>query len=317
MNGRKFVITAALTGGLPLGSISPYVPITPQQIADEAIRAYNAGAAIAHIHIRNPETGEPLIGGEDREQYFKVARDVLTRIKSKCDMVCCLSTGGRGTDRIEDRISIVPALKPELASCSCGSISFRPFRKAPSKAEDYKQDWEKKLIESSDHDIFENSMAMMKMLCLACNQEGTKPELEIYDVGMIGNVNYLIEQGYLNKPAYLQFVMGFSGGIPSTPRCLSFLFEAARESLGEFIWSAIGTGRRQLSMCTQALLLGSDCVRIGLEDSLVLPDGTQAKSNAEQVEKIVNIARELNIEPATPDEARQILGLKGLDKVSW
>ena len=316
MSKRKFVITAALTGGLPLGSISPYVPITPEQIADEAIRSYDAGAAIAHIHIRNPETGEPLIGG-DREEYLSVARDVLTRIKSKCNMICCLSTGGRSDDRIEDRISIVPALKPELASCSCGSISFRPFRKAPLKAEAYQQDWEKKLVETSDYDIFENSIAMMKMLSIACRQAETKAELEIYDVGMIGNVTYLIEQGYLDEPVYLQFVMGFSGGIPSTPRCLSFLYEIASGALGEFIWSAIGTGRRQLSMCTQALLLGSSCVRVGLEDSLVLSDGSQAKSSAEQVMGIVNIARELSIEPATPDEARQILGLKGLDKVNW
>lgn len=312
----KIVLTAALTGGLPIGSLSPYVPITPQEIADEAVRSYNAGAAIAHIHIRDPETGEPIISG-DRKRYINVCRDILTEIKSKCDIICCLSTGGRASDSIEDRKSVIPVLKPELASCSCGSVTFKPFRNAPSNPEAYVHDWEKKLITNSDHDIFENSMAMIKSICMECMHAGTKPELELYDVGMIGNIVYLIKEGYLKNPVYLQFVMGFSGGIPSTPRNLSFMYETARDVLDEFAWSTVGTGRRQMRMCTQALLLGSDCIRVGLEDSLVLPDGSQAKSNAEQVEKIIRIARELAIEPATPEEARQILGLKGIEAVGW
>lgn len=316
LSERKVVITAALTGGLPIGSLSRYVPITPQQIADEAIRSYNAGAAIAHIHIRNPETGQPMIS-ENREEYLSLFHEVLARIKSECDMVCCLSTGGRATDRIEDRICVVPALKPELATCSCGSVTFRPFRKASMRAEDYKHGWEQEVISSADHDIFENSMAMIKSLCAACKQAGTKPELELYDVGMIDNVLYLVEQGYLDSPVYLQFIMGFPGGIPSTPRNLSFMHETALGTLGDFAWSVAGTGRRQMGMCTQAILLGSNCVRVGLEDSLVLPDGSLAKSSAEQVDKVVRIANELGIEPATPDEARQILGLKGIDNVNW
>ena len=143
MDKRKVVITAALTGGLPTISMSPYVPVTPQQIVDEAIRSYDAGAAIVHIHVRNPETGQPVTSGGNREEYLGLFREVLTKIKSKCNVVCCLTTGGQATDSIEDRISVVPAFKPELCSFSCGSLTSRPFRRARERVKEYKHAWEK------------------------------------------------------------------------------------------------------------------------------------------------------------------------------
>lgn len=316
MSKGKVIITAALTGAVPTLSMSPYVPITPQQLADEAVRSYNAGAAVVHIHVREPETGKPPRGA-DRQEYLGLFSEVLTKIKNKCNLVCCVTTGGSVKMAVKDRISVVPALKPELCSFSCGSLTFRGFRRARESVKEYKYPWEKEFIEGVDEFIFENSMAMLKELSKVCAQNETKPELEIYEVGMIDNVAFLIDEGYLETPIYLQFVMGFLGGIPSTPRCLTFLYETARETFSDFVWAALGTGRRQMAMCTQALILGSNGVRVGLEDSLVLPDGSLAKSNAEQVERIVRIARELDIEPATPDEARKILELKGLDKVNW
>ncbi len=304
----KVIVTAAITGSIHVPSMSPYLPITPQQIADEAVRVYEAGGAVAHIHVRNPETGQP---SSDMELF----REVVTKVKSKCNMVLCLSTGGGVGMTTAERVKAVTTFKPELASFNFGSINFGLFPIAEAVRE-FKFPWEKAYLESTWDYIFPNTFKTLREFSQAFSENETKPELEIYDAGMINNVAFMIQRGYLKKPVYLQFVLGILGSIPASPNNLLFLLNSARETVGDFVWSVCAAGRHQLPMCTMSLVMGGNA-RVGMEDSLYAGKGVLAKSNADQVEKIVRIARELGLEPATPDEARQILGLKGLDKVNW
>ena len=306
----KVIITAAITGSIHTPSMSPYLPITPQQIADEAVRAYEAGAAVAHIHVRNTETGQPI-------SDIDLFREVVTKVKSKCNMVICLTTGGGLGMATEERVKVIPALKPELASFNFGSFNFAIFELPKRmKIKEFKYPWEEEYLKMTENFIFPNTFKTLREFCQVFEQTGTKPEIEIYDVAMINNVAYMIQEGYLKKPVYLQFVMGILGGINATPNNLQFLYNTAREAIGDFVWSVCAAGRQQMPMCTISLAMGGNA-RVGLEDSLYVAKGVEAKSNADQVEKIVRIAKELSLEPATPDEARQILGLKGLDKVNW
>ncbi len=306
--GSKRIITAAITGSVHVPSQTPYLPITPEEIADEAVRAHAAGAAVAHIHVRDPRTGQPA---SDTELF----REVATRVKERCDIVLCTTTGGGLGQRPEDRIRVVPALQPELASFNMGSLNFALYPLA-SKIKEFKFDWEKPRLEMTEDYIFANSFKTLKYFCHTMNEFETKPEVEIYDVGMVNNAAHLIELGILKKPVYMQFVMGILGGIPASVENLVFLVETARRQIGELTWSVCAAGQHQMPMGTAALLLGGN-VRVGLEDSTYVGKGVLAKSNAEQVEKIVRIARELGLEIASPQEARQILGLKGLEKVSY
>ncbi len=304
----KVIVTAAITGSIHVPSMSPYLPITPQQIADEAVRVYEAGGAVAHIHVRNPETGQP---SSDMELF----REVVTKVKSKCNMVLCLSTGGGVGMTTAERVKAVTTFKPELASFNFGSINFGLFPIAEAVRE-FKFPWEKAYLESTWDFIFPNTFKTLREFSQAFTENETKPELEIYDAGMINNVAVMLQRGHLKKPVYLQFVLGILGGMPASPNNLLFLYNSARETIGDFVWSVCAAGRHQLPICTMSLVMGGN-VRVGMEDSLYAGKGVLAKSNADQVEKIVRIARELGLEPATPDEARQILGLKGLDKVNW
>jgi uncharacterized protein (DUF849 family) len=304
----KVIVTAAITGSIHVPSMSPYLPITPQQIADEALRVYEAGGAVAHIHVRNPETGQP---SSDMELF----REVVTKVKSKCNMVLCLSTGGGVGMTTAERVKAVTTFKPELASFNFGSINFGLFPIAEAVRE-FKFPWEKAYLESTWDFIFPNTFKTLREFSQAFSENETKPELEIYDAGMINNVAFMLQREYLKKPVYLQFVLGILGSIPASPNNLLFLLNSARETVGDFVWSVCAAGRHQLPMCTMSLVMGGNA-RVGMEDSLYAGKGVLAKSNADQVEKIVRIARELGLEPATPDEARQILGLKGLEKVNW
>lgn len=304
----KVIITAAITGAIHTPTMTPHLPITPAQIADEAYRAYNAGAAVAHIHVRDPETGQP----SSRVELF---REVATKVKSRCDIVLCFTTGGGLTMSTLERVAVVPELKPELASFNTGSLNFALFHLV-HRYDQFKYEWEKKYLQMTEDYIFPNTFKTMREFCTIMKEYGTKPELEVYDSGMINNIAYLVNAGILEKPLHIQFVLGILGGIPATVRNLSFLCESAKEALGELNWSVCAAGRAQLAMGAAALAMGGN-VRVGLEDSLYAGKGQLAKSNAEQVERIVQIARALSLEPATPGEARQILGLKGLDKVNY
>jgi uncharacterized protein (DUF849 family) len=306
----KFIVTAAVTGSIHTPTMSPHLPITPRQIADDAVRAYEAGAAVAHIHVRNPETGQP---SPDIELF----REVITEVKSRCDMVLCLTTGGGAGMTVEERGKVVPTFKPELASLNFGSINFGLFPAAEMFSE-FKHPWEKMYLEFSEDFIFPNTFKTLREFVHLFAENETKPELEIYDLGMVNNVAFILSKhgDRLKRPVYLQFVLGILGGAPPTPDTLLFLYNNARQLIGDFSWSVCAAGRHQLPLCTMALILGGN-VRVGMEDSLFAGKGVPAQGSADQVEKIVTIGRQLSREPATPDEAREILGLKGLDKVDW
>jgi len=304
----KAVITAAITGSIHTPTMSPYLPITPQQIADEAVRAYEAGAAVCHVHARNPETGMPVADTNLMQQ-------IITSIKSRCDIVVCITTGGGMGMTAEQRVAPVTLFKPELASFNAGSVNFALFPVIP-RYKEWKFEWEKMYLGMSEDFIFPNTFKTMREYCGFFEQNGTKPEFEIYDSGMVNNVAYLIQAGHVKKPVYIQFVMGVLGGITPSSKNLLFLVDYARELIGDFEFSVCVAGRAQFPLCTQSLLIGGNC-RVGLEDNLFLDKGQMAKSNGEQVEKMVRIARELGIEPATPEEARKILGLKGITQVNY
>lgn len=305
---RKAIFTAALTGSIHTPSMSPYLPITAQQLIDEILAVHEAGGAVAHIHTRDQETGLP---NADQDVYVEVA----TEIKKHCDIILCTTTGGRLGEPVEKRVKVATTLKPELASLNAGSLNFALFHIA-DKIENYKFDWEKPYLTGTDDFIFPNTFKTMREFLEIFESTGTKPEFEIYDMGMINNLAFLIRKGIVKTPVYLQFVMGILGGIPATPENLVYLLDTTRRQIGDFVFSVCAAGNMQFPMCTQSLIMGGNA-RIGLEDNLYLEKGVLAKSNAEQMAKIIRIGKELGVEPATPAEARRILGLKGLDQVAF
>ena len=307
---NKTIVTAAITGAVHTSTMSPFLPVTPEQIADQAIEAYEAGAAVVHIHVRDPATGQPV-------SEMDIFREVLTKIKGTCDVVINTTTAGGLGMTTEMRVKVVPTFKPELASFNAGSINFALFdMPRRMRIDEWKYPWEEPYLEMTKDWIFPNTFKTLEEFARVFKENGTKPEAEIYDTAMINNIAYLLEEGLLERPVYLQFVLGILGGIPATIQNLVFLYETAQRTIGDFMWSVCAAGRHQLSMCTNALTMGGN-VRVGMEDSLFAGKGKMAKSSAEQVEKIVRIARELSIDIATPDEAREILGLKGIDNVAY
>ena len=305
---EKAIITCAITGSIHTPTMSEYLPITPKQIADEAVRACEAGAAVVHVHARNPENGAP-------SPDINLMKEIITSIKSRCNAVVCITTGGGMGMSVEQRVAPVTAYKPELASCNAGSMNWGLFPLL-GRYKEWKYEWEKAMLGLTEDFIFPNTFKSLREICAAFNETKTKPEFEIYDAGMVNNVAFLIQAGYVKKPVYIQFVMGIMGGLSATPENLMFLVEHAKRNIGEFEFSVCAAGRAQMPICTQSLILGGNC-RVGLEDNLYLEKGRMAKSNAEEVAKIVRVSRELGIEPATPDEARKILGLKGIDKINF
>jgi uncharacterized protein (DUF849 family) len=305
---NKVIITAAVTGAIHTPTMSPYLPVTPQQLIDEILAVHDAGGTVAHLHVRDPESGAP---NADQDIFTEIA----TEVKKHCDIVLCTTTGGRLGESVEKRVQVASTLRPELASLNAGSMNFALFH-VKDKFKNWKYDWEKQYLASTEDFIFPNTFKTMHQFLEIFNRTNTKPEFEIYDVGMVNNVAFAIKAGWVKKPVYLQFVLGILGGIPATPENLMFLVEAARKTIGDFEFSVCAAGKYQFAMGTQSFLLGGSA-RVGLEDNLYLSKGTLAKSNAEQVKKIISIARELDLEPATPEEGRKILGLKGLDQVNF
>lgn len=305
---EKRIITAAITGAIHTPRMSPHLPVTVDQIADEAVRAYEAGAAVAHIHVRDQETGQP-------SSDINLFKEITAKIRDKCNIVICITTGGSLTMPLEERLKVIPTLKPELASLNSGSINFA-LHPLLNKYKDFNFEWEQKYLAGTEDLIFPNTFKSLREFSKTFEENNVQPELEIYDTGMINNVAFMLASGQLKRPIYIQFVLGILGGMPAKADNLLFLRNTAREAFGDFIWSVCAAGRSQFELCTLSLLLGGNA-RVGLEDNLYLEKGVLAKSNGEQVEKIVRIARELGIEPATPDEARQILSLKGLENVGY
>ena len=306
---KKTIITAAVTGAIHTPTMSPYLPITPEQLIEDIMSVYEAGGAVAHLHVRDPETGMPIADQD-------IFREVAAEVKKRCDIVLCTTTGGSLGDTVENRGKVVSSLEPELASLNGGSLNFALFHVLPKYEGQWKHEWEKQYLGGTEDFIFPNTFKTIREFTELMGRYGTKPEFEIYDVGMINNLAYLVNEGHIKKPVYLQFVLGILGGIPATVENLVYLVQTARQQIGDFQWSVCAAGRAQFPMTTQALLMGGH-VRVGLEDNLYLEKGTLAKNSGEQVAKIKRIAGELGVDTATPEEARQILGLKGIDKVNF
>jgi uncharacterized protein (DUF849 family) len=305
----KAIITAAVSGSIHTPTMSPYLPITPRQLIEDILSVHQAGGAVAHLHVRDAETGRP-------KADQAIFREVVSEVKRRCDIVICTTTGGSLGDTVENRARVVSTLKPELASLNAGSMNFALFQVVPKYDGQWRYDWEKQYLAGTEDFIFPNTFYTMRKFTDLMRRHGTKPEFEIYDTGMINNLAYLIDAGHIDKPVYLQFVLGILGGIPATVENLVYLVQTARQQIGDFQWSVCAAGRTQFAMTTHALLMGGHA-RVGLEDNLYLAKGVLAKSSGEQVAKLKRIAGELGVETATPAEARQILGLKGLDNVGY
>jgi len=310
---EKLIITAALTGNITLPTQTPYLPLTPQQIIDDAVRAASAGAASVHIHGRDPKTARPTT---DPAVY----REIAAGIKARSNVIVCITTGGTAYMTPEERAQVVPALKPELATFNMGTINFSIHPIADRyKDEDYKYPWEKEFALSTKDFIFRNTFGDIEKLMQMMKENNTKPEFELYDVGHIYNLNFLVRRGIIKFPVWLQFVTGILGGIGANVDEVVHMKQTADRLLGadNYVWSVIGAGYpAEFNLATLGIMMGGHA-RVGFEDNIFIEKGVLAKSNAELVEKLVRIARELGREIATPDEARKILGLKGKDKVDY
>jgi uncharacterized protein (DUF849 family) len=310
---EKLIITAALTGNITLPTQTPYLPLTPQQIIDEAVRAANAGAASVHIHGRDPETGKPTTNP-------KVYREIATGIKQRSNVIVCITTGGTAYMNAAERVQVVPALKPELATFNMGSINFSIHPIAERyKDEDYKYPWEKEFALNTKDFIFRNTFGDIEHFCQTMKENDTKPEHEVYDAGHLYNINFFVRKDIIKFPIWLQFVTGILGGIGSALEDVIYMKHTADRLFGteNYKWSVIGAGYpAEFNLATLGIIMGGHA-RVGFEDNIFIERGVLAKSNAELVEKVVRIARELGREIATPDEARKILGLKGMEKVDY
>ncbi len=305
----KVIITCAITGAIHTPTMSPYLPVTPEQIIEEAVKAAEAGAAVVHIHARDPKTGMPT-------SDVNIFREILSGIKERCDVVICPTTGGGLGMTVEERVRVVPELKPEMATFNMGSMNFS-LHHLLRKYQKFKYEWERQYLEMSKDFVFKNTFADLEYIAKTFYENETKPELECYDVGQIYNAAFLLQTGVLRPPLHIQFVHGILGGIGTALEDLMHMKHTADRLFGNnYTWSVIGAGRHEFKLCTLGLLLGGH-VRVGLEDNLHLEKGRLAKSNAELVEKMVRIAKEFGREHATPDEARKILGLKGKDRVNF
>ena len=239
-----------------------------------------------------------------------VYAEIFERIRSACNVVVCATTGGGLGMPVAERVKVVPTQKPEMASFNAGSVNFGLFD-IPNRMQvsEWKHDWEKPYLYGTKDLVYTNTFASLEEFAQVFAESGTKPEVEVFDSGMINNLAYLVSKGLIQKPVYLQFVMGILGGIPAGVENLMLLAQAGERAFGKDMqWSVCAAGRHQMPMCIAGLLMGSH-VRVGLEDSLYLERGVLAKSSAEQVQKVIRIMRELNFEPAAPAEAREVLGL--------
>jgi uncharacterized protein (DUF849 family) len=308
----KTLITAAITGSIHTPTLSEYLPVTEQQIIDQAVGAYEAGAAVVHIHGRDPSTGQPSV---DKE----IIGAILSGIRKRCNVVICLTTGAGLGMSLEERVSGVPRFKPELASCNAGSFNFYLGPLARNrKMSTPLHDWEVPYLINTEDFVFSNTFKGLRYYLKTMAEHGSLPEFEVYDTGMINNIAYLKEEGSIRGLIYIQFVMGIMGGIPASVDNLVFLRRTADELLGKgtYVWSCAAAGRHQLSMVSAAAAMGGN-VRVGLEDNLYLKPGVLAKNSAGQVAAIRGIIEAMGREIADPDEARTILRLKGSDKVSF
>lgn len=307
---KSVIITCATTGGIHTPTMSEYLPITPTEIAQASVEAAEAGAAIIHLHARNPENGKP----DPSPELFM---DFLPRIKQQSNAVLNVSTGGGLGMTREERLRAAVKASPEMASLNVGSLNFGIFPMM-AKYKDWKHDWEPKFLEMTKDFIFRNTFADIEYVIKELGDgHGTKFEFECYDLGHLYNLAWIVEQGWVKPPFFVQMVFGILGGVGADLDNLMHMHTIAEKLFGgSYEWSVLAAGRHQMPFATQAALLGGN-LRVGLEDSLYIGPGEKAKSNADQVRKVRQIVENLGRTVATPDEARQRLGLKGGSEVSF
>lgn len=304
----KVIVSCAVTGSIHVPSMTPHLPITPQEIAEGAVGAAEAGAAIVHLHARDPKDGRPT---PDPEVYA----EFLPEIQANSDVIVNITSGGGHGMSLDERTAAARRFRPELCSLNMGSMNFGLFP-AMEKMEDFRHGWEPEYLEMTRDFIFKNTFEDIGSILSEMGEGGTRFEFECYDVNHLYNLAYFLDKGLVEPPLFVQSVMGILGGIGTHPEDLMHMKRTADRLFGDdYVWSVLAAGSQQTRLVTMGAILGSN-VRVGLEDSIYLAKGVLAESNAQQVEKIVRILGELSLEIATPDEARRMLGLKGRDRTA-
>ena len=309
-NKDRVIITCAVTGSIHTPTMSPHLPITPTEIADAAIGAAEAGAAIVHLHARDPRDGRPDQSPEAFAPFLKV-------IKQRTGVVVNITTGGAPTMSIEERVRPAATFKPEVASLNMGSMNFGLYPML-ARYKDFKYDWEKPYLEGSRDRIFKNTFADIEYILTTCAENGTRFEIECYDIGHLYTLAHFADRGIVKPPFFVQSVFGILGGIGGHPEDVMQMRRTADRLFGRanYHWSVLGAGRNQMPIAAMAAAMGGN-VRVGLEDSLWLGPGKLAESNAAQVRQVRQLLEGLGRTVATPDEAREILSLKGADQVGF
>ena len=306
---RKVMITCAVTGSIHTPSMSPHLPITAEEIADAAIGAAEAGAALVHIHARKPADGRP-------DQSPEAFAPILKVIKQRTDAVINITTGGAPTMSIAERLAPCALFKPEVASLNMGSMNFGLYPML-ERQKTFKHAWEKPYLAESDDRIFKNTFRDIENILTTCAANGTRFEIECYDIGHLYTLRHFADRGLVKPPFFIQSVFGILGGIGPHPEDVQHMRRTADRLFGnQYRWSVLGAGRNQMTIAAQALALGGN-VRVGLEDSLWAGPGRLAESNAEQVRIARQLIESLGLEVAKPADAREILELKGADKTDF
>jgi uncharacterized protein (DUF849 family) len=306
---RKVIITCAVTGSIHTPSMSPYLPVTQQEIADAAVQAAEAGAAIVHLHARDPKTGKP-------DQSPEMFLPILRSIKQRSGCVINITTGGAATMTVEERALPARKFAPEVASLNMGSMNFGLYPML-GRFKEFKHAWEREYLEGSRERIFKNTFADIEYILKTCAENGTRFEIECYDIGHLYTLAHFVERGIVKPPLFVQSVFGILGGIGAHPEDVAHMKRTADRLFGkDYHWSVLGAGRNQLAIAAIAAASGGN-VRVGLEDSLWAAPGKLAESNATQVKLARQIIEGLGLEIASPDEARATLALKGGDKVAF
>ena len=306
---RKVIITCAVTGAIHTPSMSPHLPITPEEIADAAIGAAEAGAAVVHLHARRPSDGLP-------DQDPKAFAPFLRVIKQRSNCIINITTGGAPTMSIEERLRPAHHFAPEVASLNMGSMNFGLYPML-NRFKEFKHAWERPYLEGSRDRIFKNTFADIEHILTSCAENGTRFEVECYDIGHLYTLAHFAERGVIKPPFFVQSVFGILGGIGPHPEDVAHMKRTADRLFGpEYRWSVLGAGRNQLPIAAMAAAMGGN-VRVGLEDSLWIGAGKLAESNAQQVRAARQIIEGLGLDIASSDEARDILELKGGDRVNF
>jgi uncharacterized protein (DUF849 family) len=311
LSAKKRIITCAISGASHTPTMSPHLPFTIEEMVTQSVEAAKAGASVIHLHARQPEDGRP---SPDPGLF----REYVTQIKAQCDAVVSLTTGGATGQTIEERLNVVRVLEPELCTCNLGTMNYGLYPMIPKYDGSWRYEWEAPYLESTRSEPFVSNFADIEYMLKTLSAEtGTRFEFEAYDVGHLYTLAHFLDMGLVKPPIFIQFVIGTMGGIGPDVDNVVFMKRTADRLLGDDLeWSVLGSGRHQMNVVTVGAIMGSH-VRIGLEDSLYLQKGRLAESNAEQVGKIGRILEELSIEVANAAETRQMLGLKGLDKVGY